>query len=146
MLKKPGRPVVQASLRTYVMSKIHNSGHFWVEKTNGLVKHRFFWPNMYKFITMIVEPCETCQRTKSNTKSPRAPSLTMLIPCNSMELVSIDIAHMPVDNDGYGYFLLFGDLFSEFIDAMPLAIRWRNLSSKLFQANGCTCTVIRTTG
>ena len=44
----------------------------------------------------------------------------MVILCKPMEFVWIDIAHMPVDNDGYGYFLLIGDLFSKFIDAVPL--------------------------
>ena len=120
VLKKSGRPVVPASLRHYVLSEIHSTGHFGVEKTYGLVKGRFFWPNMYKFVALFVEACETCQKTKCDTKPPRAPLLPMVIPCRPMEFISIDIAHMPVDNDGYGYILLIGDLFSKFIDAVPL--------------------------
>ena len=120
VLKKSGRPVLPASLRNYVLSEIHNTGHFGVDKTYGLVKDRFFWPSMYKFVSMFVETCETCQRTKCDTKPPKAPLLPMVIPCRPMEFVSIDIAYMPVDNDGYKHILLIGDLFSKFIDAVPL--------------------------
>ena len=120
VLKKSGRPVVPASLRNYVLSEIHNTGHFGVEKTYGLLKDRFYWPNMHKFVTLFVEVCETCQKTKCDTNPPKAPLLPMLIPSKPMEFISIDIAYMPVDNDGYSYMLLIGDIFSKFIDAVPL--------------------------
>ena len=44
----------------------------------------------------------------------------MVIPAKPMEFVALDIAQMPKDNDGYQYFLLVGDLFSKYINALPL--------------------------
>ena len=37
-----------------------------------------------------------------------------------MELITIDIGYMIKDSDGYQYILLIGDLFSKYIQAVPL--------------------------
>ena len=44
------------------------------------------------------------------------------------------MANMPVDNDGYRYILLIGDLFLKFIDAIPLRDQTSE-SVKAFQKN-----------
>jgi hypothetical protein len=59
----------------------------------------------------------------------------MVIPCRPMEFISLDIAYMPVDNDGYRYILLVGDLFSKFIDAIPLRDQTAESIVKAFQEN-----------
>ena len=46
--------------------------------------------------------------------------LPMVIPSAPMQFISLDIAYMPTDTDGYKYILLVGDLFSKYIDAIPL--------------------------
>ena len=43
-----------------------------------------------------------------------------MIPSAPMQFISLDIAHMPKDTDGYQYMFLVGDLFSKYIDAIPL--------------------------
>ena len=37
-----------------------------------------------------------------------------------MQFISIDIAHMPVDDDGYQYLLMMGDIFSKYIELAAL--------------------------
>ena len=103
-----------------MLAELHNTNHFGVEKTYSLVQDRFFWPNMFKFVSMFVGNCETCQKTKCDTSPPKAPLLPMVIPSAPMQFVSLDIAHMPTDSDGYRYMLLVGDIFSKYIDAIPL--------------------------
>ena len=120
VLRKSGRPVVPASLRHFVVSELHNTGHFGVDKTYSLLRDRFFWPNMYKYVSMFVGLCETCQKTKCDTNPPKAPLLPMVIPSAPMQFISLDIAHMPVDDDGYQYLLLIGDIFSKYIAAVAL--------------------------
>ena len=44
----------------------------------------------------------------------------MAIPNAPMEFIAIDIAFMPRDSQGYDYFLLIGDLFSKYIEAVPM--------------------------
>ena len=120
ILTKSGRPVVPASLRKFVTSHIHDTGHWGPEKTYALLKERFYWPNMYNYTVNFVSYCETCQQTKCDTHPPKAPLIPMVIPEAPMQFVSIDIAYMPTDKDGYKYILLAGDIFSKYIHAIPL--------------------------
>ena len=121
ILAKSGRPVVPASLRKFIVTKIHNESHFGVDKTYGLLKSRFFWPNMYKSVQLIVSTCTICHIcTKCDSRPPKAPLLPMIIPNAPMQFISMDIAYMPVDTDGYQYILVIGDIFSKFIQAIPL--------------------------
>ena len=120
LLTKSGRPVVPATLRKLVTSQIHDIGHWGVDKTYALLKERFFWPNMYSYTENFVSYCTTCQQTKCDTHPPKAPMIPMFIPEAPMQFVSIDIAYMPTDSDGYKYILLAGDIFSKYIQAIPL--------------------------
>ena len=43
----------------------------------------------------------------------------MVIPSRPIEFITIGIAHMPKDSSSYQYFLLIGDMFSKFIQAVP---------------------------
>ena len=120
VLQKSGRPVVPASLRYYVTSQLHGTGHFGSDKTYALVKSRFFWPGMYSYIQNFTASCKECQQSKCDTRPPKAPIIPMLIPEGPMQFISLDIAYMPVDTDGYRYVLLAGDIFSKYIHAIPL--------------------------
>ena len=120
LLTKSGRPVVPGPLRKFITSHIHDIGHWGVEKTYALLKERFFWPSMYSYTENFVSYCTTCQQTKCDTHPPKAPMIPMFIPEAPMQFVSIDIAYMPLDSDGYRYILLAGDIFSKYIQAIPL--------------------------
>ena len=120
ILTKSGRPIVPASLRKFIVNKMHQSSHFGTDKTYGLVKDRFFWPNMYSFVRNFVSHCLICQQTKCNSFPPKAPLLPMASPEAPMQFISIDIAFMPKDHHGFQYFLLIGDIFSKYIHAVPL--------------------------
>ena len=47
----------------------------------------------------------------------------MWIPSKSMELAAMGIAHMPTDSKGFSYFLLIRDIFSKYIQAVPLKVQ-----------------------
>ena len=44
----------------------------------------------------------------------------MFVPNAPMQLISIDIGYLPKDNHGYQYILLIGDIFSKFVQIVPL--------------------------
>ena len=52
-----------------------------------------------------------------------------------MEFIAMDIACMPMDNDGYQYILLIGDMFSKYIDAVPLRDQTANAIVQAFEVN-----------
>ena len=120
ILTKSGRLVIPASLRTHILEKVHGVAHFGVDKTYALLKDCFYWPSMYGCTKLFVESCEDCQKTKCLSDPPKAPLLPMWIPTAPMEFIAMDIAYMPKDSNGYQYFLLLGDVFSKFIQAVAL--------------------------
>ena len=120
ILTKSGRPVVPPSLKNFIVSEVHCAAHFGTEKTYLLLKDRFFWPNMYGYVKNFVSQCLICQQTKSDPSPPKAPLTPMATPEAPMEFLSIDIAYMPPDQRGFKYFLLIGDIFSKYIQAVPL--------------------------
>ena len=120
VLTKSGRPVLPASLRRFVVSKFHKIGHFGTEKLHALIKDRFYWPNMFAYLHKFVQSCHICQQTKSDRQTPKAPLLPLFEPNAPMQLVSIDLATLPEDDNGYKYILLIGDVFSKYIEGVPL--------------------------
>ena len=120
ILTKSGRPVVPPSLRKFIVTEIHQTAHFGTDKTYSLLKDRFFWPNMYGYVHNFVSQCSICQQTKCDSSPPKAPLTPMAIPEAPMQFIAIDIAFMPKDNHGFQYFLLIGDVFSKYIEAVPL--------------------------
>ena len=47
----------------------------------------------------------------------------MFVPSSPMQFISIDIGYLPKDNQGYQYILLIGDIFSKFVQVIPLEDR-----------------------
>ena len=72
---------------------------------------------MYGYISFFIKSCTICQQVKCNTSPPKAPLIPMVIPDAPMQFISLDIAYMPLDNHGYQFVLLIGDIFSKFIQA-----------------------------
>ena len=90
------------------------------DKMYALLCDRFYWPNMYKCTRLFIGSCETCQKTSCDNNPPKAPLLPMFIPTTPMKFIALDIAYMPKDVKGYQYFLIIGDIFSKYIQAVPL--------------------------
>ena len=59
-------------------------------------------------------------KTKCNTSPPKAPLVVMFISNAPMQFITLDTAYLPKDASGYKYILLIGDIFSKFVDAIPL--------------------------
>ena len=120
LLTKNGRPIVPASLRKFVLEQLHEGGHFGAEKLYERIQKRFYWPNLYRYVTTHASLCETCQRCKPSNRPPRAPLLPVQVPELPMHFITIDVAYMTKDEEGFRYILLIGDLFSKYVSAVPL--------------------------
>ena len=75
---------------------------------------------MYQFVHRFIATSSVCQRTKRDTQAPKAPLLPLPIAEAPMQFVSIDIAVLPPDDSGFKYILLIGDVFSKYIEAVPM--------------------------
>ena len=120
LLTKSGRPILPASLRKFIVHEFHSIGHFGSDKLYAQLKQHYYWPNMYGYISLFIKSCTICQQVKCDTSPPKAPLVPMVIPDAPMQFISLDIAYMPLDNHGYQFVLLIGDIFSKFIQAVAL--------------------------
>ena len=120
ILTKSGRPVVPPSMLKYITTEYHRLGHFGVDKLYELVQQRFYWPKMYKYLANYVSQCNVCNQCKVDSKSPRAPLIPICDPQSPLEFVSIDVAHLPTTKNGFKSILLIGDVFSKYIEAVPM--------------------------
>ena len=101
LLTKSGRPLVPGTMRKFVVSEIHNSAHLGTDKTYAQLKERFFWPNMYGYVRNFISHCSICQQTKCDSYPPKAPLSPMAIPEAPMQFISLDIAFIPKDHQGF---------------------------------------------
>ena len=120
ILTKNGRPVVPPSMRKFVVEEIHKIGHYGAEKLYDLVKKRFYWPKMFGYITNFCNECKICSQCKVDCPTPKAPLVPIREPESPLEFISIDVAHLPTTKDGFRYVLLVGDIFSKYIEAVPM--------------------------
>jgi len=75
---------------------------------------------MFNYIRSFIQGCVTCQKTKTDSRPPKAPLVPMFVPTAPMQRVLLDIGYLPKDGHGYQYILLIGDTFSKFIQAISL--------------------------
>ena len=120
LLTKNGRPIVPPKLRKFVVTEMHKHSHFGREKLYTLVQNKFYWPNLFRYIQNHLKMCDVCQKCKPSNRPPKAPLVPIVDPEYPMQFITIDIAYMVKDDMGHKYMLLVGDLFSKYIDAIPL--------------------------
>ena len=75
---------------------------------------------MYKYIQILTSSCISCQLTKADNRPPKAPLLPMHEPEYLLQFIAMDIQYMPEDDNGFKYVLLIGDLFTKYVEAVPL--------------------------
>ena len=119
VLTKYGRPVLPPSMRRHVIAEYHNSGHLGPEKLTKIMTSRFYWPGMAIYLKNHVSLCNICGQCKVGA-SPKAPLIPIYEAQLPMEFIALDIAYMPSDTDGFQYVLLIGDVFSKYVEVIPL--------------------------
>ena len=119
ILTKAGKLIVPAPLRDFVLTECHGRHHEGSDKVYEIIKSHFYWPNMYNYIKSEVDKCDECAQRKSKSCHvlTRTPSYT---PTCSMEMISIDIALMPKDKNNNRYILLITDLYSKYVEIVPV--------------------------
>ena len=59
-----------------------------------LLKERFYWPNMFKYVQIYILSCETCSTCRADNQPPKAPLIPFHVAQYPMEFISIDIQYM----------------------------------------------------
>ena len=75
ILLKGERLVIPPSMRTEIMSRIHE-GHLGLTKCLGRIRESVWWPNVTNYANNFVMRCETCARYRVQRQEPMIPSVT----------------------------------------------------------------------
>jgi len=115
------RLVVPNQLRERVMSEYHDRfGHLGRDRTYHLLSERYFWTGMNRDVRRWVQSCLTCAKFK-----PAQPThhglLTHLQAHYPFEIVGIDLmGPFKTTKTGYRYVMVIVDLFTNWVEAVPL--------------------------
>lgn len=111
------------SLVHQVLKQLHNvptGGHLGVQKLQGKIKDRFFWPGWFRDVRSWVRDCAECGSSKVWGGTPRAP-LEQSFTSRPFERVAVDIlGPLPVTGLKNKYIMVVGDYFSKWTEAFPL--------------------------
>ena len=115
--------VVPSENRKEVLQECHDdptSGHLGREKTLARAALRYFWPKMEAYVTQYVRQCQICQQCKPEQRAP-AGLMGHRVVERPWQVVAGDImGPLCKSRRGYEYVLVFQDLFTRWVECVPL--------------------------
>lgn len=109
--------VIPKCYRNEIMTSLHNQvGHPGQDRTNKLIRERFYWPGMGTDIIQWVSSCDRCIRRKSTID--RAP-LVNVDTTYPLELVCMDFLSLEPAKGNIGNVLVITDHYTKFAKAIP---------------------------
>lgn len=110
-------------IQTQIVRANHDepiAGHPSPEKTIELVKRRFYWPDMEKWITEYVQSCKDCQKNKARRGKMQPPLEPLSIPTGPWEHITMDfITGLLQTTSGKNAILTVIDRFSKMAIFIP---------------------------
>ena len=126
--------VVPENSRKRILFEAHDSAlsaHQGIEKTYHRVRQDYFWPRMYSDVLEYVKSCLTCQKVKVEQRQP-AGLLGGRVLEHPWAVVATDIMEFPRSKNGFNYLIVFQDLFTKYIELVPLRSANGNTVKKAF--------------
>ena len=121
LLTKSGRTVVPNSLQYQITKDFHNLHHWGIGNTYKEIAKNYYWPGMEEYVRQYCASCDTCLRSKSANKKPKAELKPRDWADHAPgESISLDLATMTPSYDGFKYIMLITDGMSKFSEICPL--------------------------
>ncbi|XP_044313299.1 uncharacterized protein K02A2.6-like [Drosophila rhopaloa] len=119
----PWKLCVPTSCRARVLYECHDSptaGHLGVRKTITRLSQRYFWPGMYRDAKQHVRHCESCQKFKTVQTKAAGKMLTRVV-SEPFDILCADfVGPLPRSKQGNSMLLVFHDVFSKWVELIPL--------------------------
>jgi transposase InsO family protein len=113
------RLVLPEDWREEAFQLVHDQmGHMGRDRTTALLKERFYWPGIAKFVSDRIHRCMPCVQGKSPHLPERAP-MCHLTASQPLELVCIDFLGLEESKGKYQYILVITDVFTKYAWAIP---------------------------
>uniref|UniRef100_A0AC35F203 Integrase catalytic domain-containing protein n=1 Tax=Panagrolaimus sp. PS1159 TaxID=55785 RepID=A0AC35F203_9BILA len=132
------RKVVPMEKRKALWEEVHCGklgGHFGAKKLKQILSDRYFWPGMGKDIGEWTQSCMKCFAHRSHRRD--RPPLCSIKTEFPMQIVGMDLAEMPMSEEGYKYILVIIDHFTKFAAAWPLKTKTAEEVASRFLENWC---------
>lgn len=95
------------------------AGHKGVLKTEDLLKHQFWWPQMSRDTRQYVLGCEICARGKSDRQLPKGLLQPLPSPPGPCHTVSLDLIVDLTSSQGFNTILVCVDTFTKMAHFIP---------------------------
>ena len=126
--------VIPSSVRETIFAAYHDDlGHQGRDRTISLIRQRFFWPGMNKYIKEKVQQCGRCIRRK--TAPVKATELVNITSTSPMELVCIDYLSLERSKGGFENILVITDHFSRYAQAIPTRNQTAHTTARILFEN-----------
>ncbi|CAB0029494.1 unnamed protein product [Trichogramma brassicae] len=120
--KNSWRLVVPAEQRERVLTESHcltSSGHLGAKKTYDRLACEYWWPGMWYAVEEYCNSCDVCQRYKVPQTGPKG-LMTRRVVDRPWAVVAADMMEFPRSKNQNKYLLVFQDLFTRWIEIVPL--------------------------
>ena len=128
-------PVIPASKRMELLEECHGSAHMGVGRTYELIRVNAYWPGLLSDVQKFVTTCGSCQLSTSSISRNKAP-LQPIFTAKPMETWAMDImGPLPCTASDHRYILVATDLFSKWVEAVPLVDQTASTVARAFVEN-----------
>lgn len=128
---KPGKPGMPALIvvpnvgdtRKRIMTEFHATrlaGHVGRERTLELISRQFWWPGITRDVTLYVESCDSCQRTKARSGKSHGLLNSLPVPDAPWQHVTMDfITGLKTTKRGVDAICVFVDRLTKMTHLVP---------------------------
>ncbi|KII70617.1 Retrovirus-related Pol polyprotein from transposon 17.6 [Thelohanellus kitauei] len=131
------RPFIPCHQRHEIFDIAHKTSlsHLGVKKTLHLLRETSFWPNMREDVDKWIDECHSCAINKHKNYTPRAP-LNHIVASKPFSAWEVDFTGpLPVSKKGNKYLIVFIDIFTKWIEAVPVPAITAETASKALISN-----------
>lgn len=123
LLIRNARKIDNVKYQEILLKEAHylpTGGHIGINRMYNTLRLRYYWPNMKKQITTLVNSCPVCQKCKSQAMPPCPLEITTTA-STAFDKIFIDLyGPLPETENHNKYLLTVQCELSKFLDAIPL--------------------------
>ena len=107
-------------MRRPVLELVHNQTHPGISRTTELVKRNYFWRRMGRDVEQLCNECIVCHRNKPSKRPKERLQPYVVGEAAVGNAVAMDVATLPWSDGQYRYFLLILDVFTRYVELVPM--------------------------